>query len=153
MNIVPPSNFKSNISTADEGTIISNAVPSLPDTFRQQQGGSVPLNTQLNDRHPLENRVKNWEETQQKRQLEQYRQLFGVAEPMKRVMELKIVEQTDFNPLSNITSSATSSLHRDILLNKDCSVDWEDIFQGTGLQSGNMVGEDVHTRIEKQLGI
>ncbi|EDO18606.1 hypothetical protein Kpol_1048p37 [Vanderwaltozyma polyspora DSM 70294] len=148
MNIVPSDNFKSSVSTVSESKIVSNAVPSLPDTLRQQEGGAVPLSTQLNDRHPLENRVQNWEETQRKRQLEQYRQIFGIAEPVKREMELKIVENTDFNPLSN----NASSIHRDILLNKECDVDWEDVYTST-TDSNSMLTSNVHSKIESTLGI
>lgn len=64
-------------------------------------------------------------------------------------MELRIVESSDFNPLS----SAGGSIHRDILLNKEASVDWEDIYPGTGLASGVNLGADIHAKIEKQLGI
>lgn len=148
MNIVPPSGFASNVSTTKEAPFTANAAPSLPDKFRMQHG-ALPLNSQLNGKHPLESRLQSWEETQQKRQLEQYRQIFGVAEPMKRMMELKIVEQTDFNPLSDYNTS----IHRDILTNKDSTVDWEDVYPGTGLSSGMMVGDDIHTKIEKKLGI
>lgn len=146
MKVVPPSDFKSQVSTGEGLT--SNAVKSLPDTFRQQNGGAVPLSSQLSDRHPLESRLKNWEETEQARKLDQYRQIFGIAEPMKRVMDLKIVEQTDFNPLNQ------SNLHRDILLNKDCGIEWEDVYGDSGLtSSGNLLGDDVHAKIESRMGI
>jgi proteasome maturation protein len=144
MNIVPQDTFKSQVSTDQDKSVLSSAVPSLPDTLRQQEGGAVPLSTQLNDRHPLESTLKNWETTQRQRQMEQYRQIFGIAEPMKR----EIVNRTDFNPLST-----NGSIHRDILLNKECSIDWEDVYPGTGLQASTMVGDDVHSKIEKQLGI
>lgn len=147
MNVVPESNFKSTVSTDQASESVSNVLRTLPDTLRQQEGGAVPISSQLNDRHPLEARLQNWDKTQRNRQLEQYRQLFGVAEPMKRVMELEIVERTDFNPLNQ------SSLHRDILMNKDASIDWEDVYPGQALQSGLNVGDDVHTRIERQVGI
>ncbi|CCE64672.1 hypothetical protein TPHA_0I01680 [Tetrapisispora phaffii CBS 4417] len=150
MNLVPSKDFKSHISTADADTLASNALPSLPDTLRQQQG-AVPIATQVNDRHPLESRIRNWDQTQQNRQLEQYREIFGIAEPLKRVMDLKLVEQADFNPLHAGKNTTTTSLHRDVLLNKECNVDWEDVYQG-GLQN-NMIGNDVHTMIEKKLGI
>lgn len=147
MNVVPPTDYKTSVSTADSKQSSSHALEALPDTFRQQEGGAIPLSSQLNDRHPLESRLQNWEQTQRSRQLEQYRQIFGIAEPMKRVMELEIVDRTDFNPLNQ------SSLHRDILLNKDASIDWEDVYPGTGLQSGNVLGDDVHATIERRTGI
>lgn len=151
MNIIPKSDFKSKVSTDQDKYHTSNAVPSLPDTLRQQNGGTVSMASQLNDRHPLESRLKNWNETQHNRNLEQYRQIFGIAEPMKRVMELNIVESTDFKPLN---VNGHSSIHNDILMNRDSSIDWEDIYPGTGLQiSGNMVGDDIHTQIERKVGI
>lgn len=147
MNIAPSSSYKTSISTADRKETSSNALAALPDTFRRQEGGAVPLSSQLSDRHPLEARLQNWEQTQRNRQLEQYRQIFGVAEPMKRVMELEIVERTDFNPLNQ------TSLHRDILLNKEASIDWEDVYPGTGPRSGHVLGDDVHASIERCTGI
>ncbi|CAH00142.1 Ump1p [Kluyveromyces lactis] len=146
MNIVPSPDFKSAVATDKGCEHQSNAVASLPDVFREQVGAR-PLNTQLNDRHPLESRVRNWDETQHKRQLEQYRQIFGVAEPMKRVMELKLVQNTDFNPLNQ------SNLHKDVLMNKEASIDWEDVYPTSDFASGMMVADDVHTKIEKRMGI
>lgn len=149
MSIVPKDGFKDRI--ASDETITAGAA-AVPDTLRLQAGGAVPLSSQVNDRHPLENRVRNWEATQHKRQLEQYRNVFGVAEPMRRVMELGIVDATDFNPVSSALGS--SSIHRDILMNKEASVDWEDVYSGSqGLLSGNMVGDEVHTQIERKAGI
>lgn len=147
MNVVPTPDYKSSVSTDQKQETTSNALPTLPDTLRQQEGGAVPISSQLNDRHPLQSRLQNWEETQRNRQLEQYRQIFGIAEPMKRVMELEIVDRTDFNPLNQ------SSLHRDILLNKEASIDWEDVYPGSGLQSGNVLSDDVHAQIERQVRI
>ena len=154
MNIVPPRNFPSAVSTDNDHQNLSNAVKSLPDTFRQQQGGALPLSTQLNDRHPLESHLQRWEDTQYRRQLEQYRQVFGIAEPMKRVMELELVKSTDFNPLSDITQN--SSIHRDILMNKDNSIDWEDVYPDTHVRtmaSGMMVANDIHSKIESKLNL
>lgn len=147
MNVVPESNFRTTVSTDQSPETVSNALRSLPDTLRQQEGGAVPLSSQLNDRHPLENRLQNWDATQRNRQLEQYRQIFGIAEPTKRAMELELVERTDFNPLNQ------SSLHRDILLNKDASIDWEDVYPGHNTTSGLNLGDDLHAHIERQVGI
>lgn len=146
MNIVPSNDFKSSVASDKTGEFQSNAAPSLPDVFREQVGAR-PMNSQLNDRHPLESRIRNWEETQHRRQLEQYKQIFGIAEPMKRVMELQLVEKSDFNPLNH------SDLHKDILLNKEASIDWEDIYPASEFTSGMGVSDDIHTKIEKKAGI
>lgn len=147
MNVVPQSNFKSAVSSDQDQQHRSNAVPSLPDTLRQQAGGAVPLSSQMGHQHPLQSRVEGWEATQRARQLEQYRQVFGIAEPMKREMELQIVERTDFNPLRR----EAHSLHEDILRGNDTSLDWEDVYPAATVASGMNVANDVHTKIEHKL--
>lgn len=149
MNVIPNNSYQATVASNQDKLHQSNAIPSLPDTLRQQEGGAVPLSSQIGNKHPLETRISEWDQTQRDRQLEQYRQIFGIAEPMKRVMELEIIEKTDFNPLNN-----ASSIHKDILLNKDTSIDWEDIYKNngsTGVSSSNMVNNDIHTQIENKL--
>lgn len=146
MRIVPESKKHSSVSTTTFGEVAENT-PALQDTLRAQQG---PLNiaSQLNNRHPLEGRVQNWEETQQNTRLEMYRRVFGAGEPIKRTMELNIIDATDFKP--EILGGA-DSLHKDILLNREATVDWEDVYKG-GFESGYSV-KDFHSEMEKQLGI
>ncbi|AMD19647.1 HCL504Cp [Eremothecium sinecaudum] len=148
MNIVPPSDFRTNVSALSASKFTSNAVPGLPDKLREEVAAK-PMNTQMNDRHPLESRLRNWDETALRRTHEQYKQIFGLAEPVKRLMELNIVEQTDFNPIGE-----SSNIHRDILLNKECSLDWEDVFPDSeALDSSLGFSSDVHTKIEGALNI
>ncbi|SCU84755.1 LADA_0D03598g1_1 [Lachancea dasiensis] len=150
MSVVPTQDFKTSVSTNSQNKPSSSVVSALPDTFRCQDGGATPLSTQTNGKHPLESKLKNWDQTQRNRDLEQYRRVFGIAEPMKREMELAIVQNTDFNPLSE---RAGSGLHQDILLNREACVDWEDVYPGSGIIGGVSMGMDVHGSIEKSLGI
>lgn len=108
----------------------------------RSEEGPLSISSKINNRHPLENRIKNWETTQHELKLEQYRRIFGAAEPIKRTMELKIVEQTDFLPgaLGN-----ASNVHRDILLNKDTSIDWEDIYTGMLLNHDIQISRTLFT--------
>lgn len=108
----------------------------------------MSLASKINNRHPLEERVQNWEQTQYDARLESYRKIFGAGEPIKRTMELEIVEATDYRPS---VLGGPSSIHKDILLNKDTSADWEDIYVG-GLESGANV-KDFHSEMEKRMGI
>lgn len=119
----------------------------MQDTLRAQEG---PLNiaSKLNNRHPLESRIQNWEKTQQDTRMETYRRVFGAGEPIRRTMELNIVEATDFKPL---VLGGSDTLHRDILLNRETTVDWEDIYKG-GFEAGANV-PDFHTEMEKKLGM
>lgn len=104
--------------------------------------------SKLNNRHPLESRIQNWEKTQQDTRMETYRRVFGAGEPIRRTMELNIVEATDFKPL---VLGGSDTLHRDILLNRETTVDWEDIYKG-GFEAGANV-PDFHTEMEKKLGM
>lgn len=125
LRIVPDNKFNSTIDSVKFGESAPSA-EGIQDILRTNTG---PLNisSQINNRHPLESRLQNWEQTQQDLRMEQYRRIFGAAEPIKRTMELNIVDATDFVPSC---VGGSSNVHRDILLNKDTSVDWEDIYTG-----------------------
>lgn len=92
--------------------------------------------------------MQNWEETQHNTRLEMYRRVFGAAEPIKRTIELNIIDSTDFKPL---ILGGSDSMHKDILLNRDATVDWEDVYKG-GFESGKHVN-DFHSEMERQFGI
>lgn len=146
MRIVPDNNQQSSVSTTTFGEVAQSA-PALQDTFKAQQG-PLSIASQLNNRHPLEGRVQNWEDTQHNTRLEMYRRVFGAGEPIKRTMELNIIEASDFRPA---VLGGADSMHKDILLNRDASVDWEDIYKG-GFDSGRNV-QDFHSEMERQMGI
>lgn len=74
--------------------------------------------------------------------------MFGAGEPIKRTMELNVIDATDFKPQ---ILGGSDSLHKDILLNRDATVDWEDVYKG-GFEAGHNV-KDFHSEMEKQLGI
>ena len=104
--------------------------------------------SKINNRHPLEARISGWEQTQHETKLETYRRVFGSGEPIKRTMELEIVDATDYKPS---VLGGSDSMHRDILMNKDTSVDWEDIYHG-GFEGGNQV-KDFHSEMEKRMNM
>ncbi|ODQ61818.1 hypothetical protein WICANDRAFT_76008 [Wickerhamomyces anomalus NRRL Y-366-8] len=144
LRIIPESTQPSAVDSTKFGPGAPSA-PGIQDILRSDEG---PLNisSKINNRHPLESRIQNWETTQHELKLEQYRRIFGAAEPIKRTMELKIVEQTDFMP--NALGNA-SNVHRDILLNKDTSIDWEDIYTG----QNSFQQRDFHSDLERKMGI
>lgn len=146
MKILPDRDAQTTISSTKLGEAAPHA-PGLQDILRTQEG---PLNlaSKINDRHPLEARISSWEETQYQTKLETYRRVFGAGEPIKRTMELEIVNATDFKP---VVLGGSDGMHREILLNKDTSIDWEDIYKG-GLENGQAV-KDFHSEMEKNLGI
>jgi proteasome maturation protein len=123
--LVPENKQPSAVDTAKFGEVAPSA-PALQDILRTNEG-PLSIASKVNGRHPLEHRIQNWEEQQQELKMEQYRRVFGSAEPIKREMDLQIVQSTDFVPH---VLGGSSNVHRDILLNKDASVDWEDIYTG-----------------------
>ncbi|CAN3376012.1 hypothetical protein DIURU_003213 [Diutina rugosa] len=136
--IVPASDHRDQVAS-DAFGVPSEAVPTLPDTLRTGQG---PLNvaSAINNRHPLEQRVANWDQTQRDTKMEMYRRVFGAGVPIKHQMELAIIDN-EFTPLS------TTNLHRDVVLGKDAEIDWEDVYPAQSSLAG------FHTAMEKKMGM
>ena len=59
--------------------------------------------------------------------MEMLRRQFGIAEPIRRGMELKTVKEGEWRPA---VLGGTAGVHRDILEGRDCEVGWEDVFTG-----------------------
>ncbi len=95
--------------------------------------GAAPV--VLDSAHPLEARLKQWEATREALRMETLRRSFGMAEPVRRGMELKITREGEWRPLVLSTGSGSGSaqlpsVHEDILLGRDATVDWEDVYTG-----------------------
>ncbi|GMF38132.1 unnamed protein product [[Candida] boidinii] len=144
LRLIPESSQPSSVNTLKYGDSAPSA-PALHDTLRSGEG-PMSISSQINNRHPLESRIANWEETQRASQLEMCRRTFGAADPIKKTMELNIIQQNEFKPS---LLGPSSNLHRDILLNKDTTVDWEDIYTGFDRQPQR----DLHSEMEKKFGI
>jgi hypothetical protein len=59
--------------------------------------------------------------------MEMLRRQFGIAEPIRRGMELKIAAAGEWRPA---VLGPSGGVHRDILQGRDCEVQWEDVFVG-----------------------
>lgn len=59
--------------------------------------------------------------------MEGLRRTYGIAEPVKRGMELQICRAGEWRPAVLGPSAAVSS---DVLSGRDCDVGWEDVFKG-----------------------
>ena len=55
------------------------------------------------------------------------RRTFGIAEPVRRGMELKIARAGEWRPAALGRSAAVSS---DILAGRDTEISWEDVYSG-----------------------
>ncbi|KAK9477712.1 proteasome maturation factor UMP1 [Lipomyces japonicus] len=117
-----------------------------------------PASSSSSSAHPLETRLKQWEKTQFDLKLENLRRVFGTHEPVKRVMELEaisasapyvpdVLKRADWAG-ANGAPGARLDVHAEILLGRDATVDWEDIYGGT-----DEVSLDFHTELERKMHI
>lgn len=148
MRIVPAN---SNPSTFTHTTHTSSApsAPGIHDTLRHGVGIS-PFDAKNNvpsSAHPLEARLKNWEATQEAMRMETLKRSFGMAEPIRRGMELKIVRDGEWRPMA--LGGGLPSVHEEILRGKDDTITWEDVFTGDELRG--VAG--FHDEMEKKLKI
>jgi proteasome maturation protein len=148
MRIVPSQAKSQSFAHAGQNTSAPSA-PGLHDTLRHGVGvspleakSSLPVSV-----HPLEARLKNWEATQDAVRMESLRRTFGMAEPIRRGMELKIVRDGEWRPLA--LGGGLPSLHEEILRGREDTITWEDVF--TGDETRPVAG--VHDEMERKLKI
>lgn len=80
--------------------------------------------------------------------METLRRTYGMAEPIRRGMELKITRDSQWRPMA-IYGSGSTSIHEEILTGRDDMITWEDVF--TGEETRAVV--PVHEEMEKKLKI
>ncbi|KAH6855581.1 proteasome maturation factor UMP1-domain-containing protein [Chaetomium sp. MPI-CAGE-AT-0009] len=156
MRIVPATSHETSFSHIPSRTAGAPSAPGLHDTLRAGVGAS-PL-TVGSDKaisaHPLEARLKAWEATREALRMETLRRAYGVAEPVRRQMELKIAREGQWKPMAlggagpgGAAAGGMGSVHEDILAGRDDTISWEDVF--TGEESRASVG--VHEEMERKL--
>jgi proteasome maturation protein len=80
--------------------------------------------------------------------METLRRTYGIAEPIRRGMELKITREGEWKPMAlGGTSGGLGSVHEEILSGRDDTITWEDVFTGEELRAS--VG--IHDEIERKL--
>lgn len=155
MRIVPPSSHSSTFKASNTS---APSAPGVHDTLRHGVGPSAlddsasassSTSSAPVSRHPLEARLKAWESTQESLRMESLRRTFGMAEPIRRGMELKITRDGEWRPLALGGGSGVRSVHEDILRGREAAIDWEDVF--TGEEQRSAVG--VHEEMERKLKI
>jgi proteasome maturation protein len=116
------------------------------DTLRSGVGPSAALDASApTSAHPLEARLKNWEATRDQLRMEMLRRTYGMAEPIRRGMELKIVRDGEWRPAA--LGGARPSLHEEVLRGTDETITWEDVY--TGEESAPVAG--VQEEMERKL--
>lgn len=126
-------------TSTSKQSISAPSAPGLPDTLRSKlfpipqdidtesslPHTSTPVPTST---HPLESRLLQWRSTQHALKMEGLRRTFGIAEPVRRGMELSIVRHGEWRPYALGGSAGVSG---DVLEGRDWECGWEDIFSGT----------------------
>jgi proteasome maturation protein len=87
LRIVPVAGHSSTVSSVADRKGAPSA-SSVPDALRNQGAHSVAAD--VNNRHPLEARLKAWDQTQMDLKMEGLRRLYGAAEPIRRGMEVRL---------------------------------------------------------------
>lgn len=98
--------------------------------------------------HPLEARLKAWEATQENLRMEMLRRTYGIAEPVRRGMELKIAREGVWRPMA-LGLAGVGKLHEDILTGRDEMITWEDVFKGDEAK----LAVSMHDEMERKLKI
>ncbi|KAK2766766.1 hypothetical protein FQN54_006080 [Arachnomyces sp. PD_36] len=164
LRIAPPATHQTTTSntsgSAPHPTAGAPSAPGLPDTLRSNltspapstsSGLSTPSST-----HPLESRLLHWRKTQDALKMENQRRVYGIAEPLRRGMELKIVREGAWRPAAlsggnglGGSVGGVGNVQEDILVigGRDTEVGWEDIFGGD--ESREPIG--FHSEMEQRL--
>ena len=154
MRIAPPSGHTSTHSHLAPQTVGAPSAPGIHDTLRSGVGPSVASTSSTSpssatdSAHALETRLKKWEETQDAMKMEGLRRTFGMAEPIRRGMELKITREGEWRPLA--LGGGERSVHEEILSGRDASIAWEDVFKGDEMRSVPGFHEEVERKVRMQ---
>lgn len=150
LRIVPSSNNPSH----SHANIGAPSAPGVHDTLRANLSLSTPApkttssgaSITLQSAHPLENRLSNWRNQQDSLKYNLLRQQYGIAEPVKRQMELSIVRAGEWRPniLGGGFGAGMGGVHADVLSGRDCEISWEDVFTGEELRDS----VDFHSEME-----
>jgi len=155
MRIAPPSGHSTTHSHLQPQSLGAPSAPGIHDTLRAGVGPSVSQTTAASpsslpdSTHPLESRLKKWEETQDALKMEGYRRTFGIAEPIRRGMELKITKEGEWRP-AVLGGGLERGVHEEILRGTDTTISWEDVFKGDEMRSVPGFHEEVERKVRMQ---
>ncbi|KAL1955532.1 hypothetical protein VTO42DRAFT_8486 [Malbranchea cinnamomea] len=158
MRIAPPANQRahaSNTSKHSTAPYLSKGAPSapgVPDTLRaalspavqQPSGLQAPVST-----HPLEARLLQWRQTQDAMKMEHLKRIYGIAEPVRRAMELKIVREGQWKP-AVLGGNFSENIQEEILAlgGRETDVTWEDVFHSEELREPPTFHDEMEQRLK-----
>ncbi|CAD6574402.1 MAG: hypothetical protein CYPHOPRED_005414 [Cyphobasidiales sp. Tagirdzhanova-0007] len=137
--VVPSTSGASHISHASSSTLNAQG---LHDTLTY---GPRSVAAEVAPKHPLEQRLSQWTETQDTLKFTLQRQLYGVHMPVRQLMERSIVGQVR-NPHMPVRG-AISNLHIDILTGNDELLQTNNLF----LPEEQALPLDIHREMERKL--
>ncbi|KAI4168074.1 MAG: hypothetical protein LQ343_006673 [Gyalolechia ehrenbergii] len=150
LRIAPPSSHPTSVtnlsasSSLDPTTKGAPSAPGIHDTLRSSLSSTTATQTAPASSHPLEARLAAWQSTQDEFKMTALRRNFGIGEPVRRGMELKIVREGEWTPMALGGSAGVSG---DILTGRDTEVTWEDVFKGDDTRES----ADFHAEMERKL--
>ncbi|EEP75860.1 conserved hypothetical protein [Uncinocarpus reesii 1704] len=158
LRIAPPASHASqtsNITRNGAAPQFRNGAPSapgVPDTLRASLTAPAPTTSGLkaaSSTHPLEARLLQWRETQNALKMESLRRIYGIAEPVRRGMEMKMVKEGQWKPAA-LGRSNESNIHEDILAlgGRETEIGWEDVFQGDDLREPPSFHDEMEQRLK-----
>ncbi|KAJ5713056.1 uncharacterized protein N7483_010237 [Penicillium malachiteum] len=142
LRIAPPTGYSNQTTnTTTRYTRPSKGAPSapgLPDTLRDKL--TLPATAHASaTNNPTANAMK----------MESLRRAYGIAEPVRRGMELKIVRDSTFRP-AVLGGLKGGNIHEDILVlgGRDTEVGWEEIFQGDEFREPPTFHDEMEKRLK-----
>ncbi|KAK4232414.1 putative proteasome maturation factor UMP1 [Podospora fimiseda] len=145
LRIIPADNHQTTFTHQPSKHNIAPSAPGLHDTLRAGVGPSPLESNQSVSAHPLESRLKQWEATQEALRMEMLRRTYGIAEPVRRGMELKITRDGQWRPVC--LGGNKASLHDEILTGRDGIIEWEDVFSKTPDATKVGVQEEIDRKV------
>jgi len=148
MRIAPPSSHSATHSHLAARSAGAPSAPGLHDVLRVGVGPTVHTSSTpapLDSAHPLESRLAQWTATQESLKMEGLRRTFGMAEPIRRGMEMKIAKEGEWRPM--VLGGARPSVHEDILAGRDTTCSWEDVFTGEEMRGVVGFHEEVEAKV------
>jgi proteasome maturation protein len=157
LRIIPADAHTSSFSHISDRTPGAPSAPGLHDTLRAGVGpspydslpststtktGAKPISA-----HPLEARLKQWEATRDALRMETLRRAYGIAEPIRRGMELKITREGEWRPLA-LPGSGVPGVHEEILAGKDDMITWEDVYTNEDSRAAVPVHEEMERKLK-----
>ncbi|MCJ1312234.1 hypothetical protein MMC25_005908 [Agyrium rufum] len=143
-NLTVRSSTTSHTSKPSTSIPTAPSAPGLPDILRSSistpHASHPSTPAALTSAHPLEARLANWRQTQENMKMSGLRRTFGMGEPIRRGMELKIVRGGEWRAG---VLGGTAGVGGEILEGREAECGWEDVYRGESFDFLLYYGLDV----------